>query len=152
MCAQVLAGVLARTSPAAAGSRHAAPGTGSPKCYPGKATPHSPVGAAKRVTAVPTAHLVARPAVQLAAPAAALGIPPRPPPEETCAVAARVTAVAPGAGATVDAPHMRRRLLSNGHAAVEAPAAAKDEVPDIVAQLRALSPFAALSHIPIADA
>ena len=73
---QVLAGVLSRTSPAAAVSRQAAPGTGSPKCYPGKATPHSPVGAAKRATAVPTAHLVARPAVHPAAPAAALGIPP----------------------------------------------------------------------------
>ena len=111
------------------------------------------MGAAKGAAAAPTAHLVARPAVHPAAPAGAPGIPPpRPPAEETCAAAARVTAVAPGAGASVGAPHMRRCLLSNGHAAAKEPAAGKDEVPDVVAQLRALSPFAALSHIPIADA
>ncbi len=141
--AQVLAGVLARTSPAAGvkAEAGAAPALGVAVSRPHAADAAAPAAAQPKPSARsclrPSAAPSAAPAPRAAAPALALAGSSA---GASCAGAVRAAKPLRGGAAG----HAARRLM----AVEEAP----ESPPDIVAQLRALSPFAALSHVPIADA
>lgn len=139
---QVLAGVLARTSPAAGikAEAGAAPAPGvavsRPRAAGGAASATAQPKPSARSCLRPSAAPSAAPAPRAVAPAMALAGSSV---GASCAGAVRTAKPLRG-GAAGHARHLM--------AVEEAP----ESPPDIVAQLRALSPFAALSHVPIADA